>query len=126
MTPTTRGRRGTALSHVERSESTIGGFADRDYGCAKTIIRWRRRLTWGRMLYDSFHRLVVPMVLIAVIGTVWVEAWSQELQSEASRSTWPALPLNREHRSSTTADPSSQSGSFQQVLLKNDQVVSVR
>lgn len=78
------------------------------------------------MLYDSFHRLVVPIVLIAVIGTVWVEAWSQELQAEASRTTWPALPLQREHRSPTTSDPTAKPESFQQVLLENDQVVSVR
>jgi hypothetical protein len=77
------------------------------------------------MLYESFHRLVFPTVLIAVIGTVWVAAWSQELQAEVAKGSWPALP-HRENRSSTTTDPSSQSKSLQQVLLKNDQVVSVR
>jgi hypothetical protein len=79
------------------------------------------------MFYDSFHRLVFPIVLFTVIGTVWVAAWSQSLQAEAAKSSWPALPLpNREHRSATSGDPSSKTESLQQVLLENDQVVSVR
>jgi hypothetical protein len=79
------------------------------------------------MFYESFRRLVLPLMVIVVICTVWVAAWSQELQAEADKATWPALPLpNREHRSATSGDPSSKTESLQQVLFENNQVVSVR
>jgi hypothetical protein len=55
------------------------------------------------MLSESIHRLVFPLVVFLVVGTVWVSAWSAELQAEASRTSWPALPIpHREHR--TTPD----------------------
>jgi hypothetical protein len=84
------------------------------------------------MFYASFHRLVFPIVVFTVIGTVLVAAWSQELQDEAAQRIWPALPLpNREHQPAsegnpTGGNPSSKTESLQQVLLENNQVVSVR
>jgi hypothetical protein len=79
------------------------------------------------MFYESFRRLVFPIVVFTVIGTVLVAAWSQDLQAEAEKATWPALPLpNQEHRPATSGNPSSKTESLQQVLLENNQVVSVR
>jgi len=74
------------------------------------------------MLYRSFHRLVFPIVIITVIGTVWVVAWSQALVAETERHFWPALPVSHH----ALQPPSSDQGSLQQVLLKHDEVVGVR
>ncbi len=89
------------------------------------------------MFYEPFHRLVFPIVVVTVVGTVLVAAWSQELQAEADKCTWPALPVpNREHQPAsesnptggnpTGGNPSSKTESLQQVLLENNQIVSVR
>lgn len=79
------------------------------------------------MFYRSFHQLVFPVVFVTVVGSVWIAAWSEALQAEAEKGTWPALPIqDREDRPANTADPSSQSKSLQQVLLEHDQVVGMR
>jgi hypothetical protein len=76
------------------------------------------------MLHDFFHRMVFPALVATVVGSVWVAGWSSTLVSEANKGYWPALPVPR---SATTTQPSQQDDtSFQQVLLKHDQVVGVR
>jgi hypothetical protein len=45
------------------------------------------------MIREVFHRLVFPVVVVSVITCVWVAAWSKSLVDEASRGTWPALPV---------------------------------
>jgi len=79
------------------------------------------------MFYRSFHQLVFPMVFVTVVGSVWIAAWSEALQAEAERGTWPALPIqDREDRPAGTGKPTIQNKSLQQVLLEHDQVVGVR
>ena len=79
------------------------------------------------MFYRSFHRLVFPLVLITVVGSVWVAGWSQAIQAEAQRGTWPALPVRHPvNCPSNTGNQSSEGRSLQQVLLEHDQVVGVR
>jgi hypothetical protein len=85
------------------------------------------------MLYETFHRLVLPIVVISVIGCVWVAGWSKGLVDEANRGSWPALPVphlktapNEGIYWAPKHGPSSQTNSLNQVLLKHDQVVGVR
>ncbi|MGD0388995.1 MAG: hypothetical protein ABSC42_08580 [Tepidisphaeraceae bacterium] len=74
------------------------------------------------MLYQSFHRLVFPMVTITIIGTVWVVAWSQALTAEADKRFWPALPVPYH----VIQSPAQSDGSLQEIFLKHDQVVGMR
>jgi hypothetical protein len=74
------------------------------------------------MFYQSFHRLVFPIVTLTIIGTVWIVAWSQALVAETERHFWPALPVPHH----VIQSPSPSEGSLQQVFLKHDEVVGVR
>ena len=74
------------------------------------------------MFYRSFHRMVFPLVMITVIGTVWVVAWSQALAAESQKHYWPALPVPHH----VIPSPATTDGSLHQVLLKHDQIVGVR
>ena len=67
------------------------------------------------MLYDALHRLVFPVVTSLVIATVWIVAWSSDLQAQADRKYWPALDVPA-HSVKTTPSNSS----LQQVLLKHN------
>jgi hypothetical protein len=99
------------------------------------------------MFYRSFQQLVFPMVLIAVVGAVWIAAWSESLQAEAQRGVWPALsaprpddqfssvagPMSPDNslphtsaRDSSVREGSTGGKSLQQVFLEHDQVVGVR
>ena len=43
------------------------------------------------MLYEMFRRLLYPMVVVTVVGTLWVVAWSHSLVNEAYSESMPAL-----------------------------------
>lgn len=73
------------------------------------------------MFYASFHKLVFPMVLVTVVGSVWVAAWSQSVQAEAEQNSWPALPVpNHHNQTASSVETSTQDDSLQQVLLKHN------
>ncbi|MGD0139298.1 MAG: hypothetical protein ABSD28_10500 [Tepidisphaeraceae bacterium] len=74
------------------------------------------------MFYQSFHRLVFPIVTFTIIGAVWIVAWSQALVAETEKHSWPALPVPHH----VIQSPSPGEGSLQQVFLEHDQVVGVR
>ena len=86
------------------------------------------------MIYEAFHRLVFPSVVVSVVGSVWITAWSHAVVAEAMKGTWPALPVPGhvinaqpdQDSSDQKSLPAQKDLSFQKVLLKNDQVVSVR
>jgi hypothetical protein len=67
------------------------------------------------MLNEAFHRLMFPVVVSLIVGTVWVVGWSRDLQAQAAKKYWPALPVpgHVDHSPNETS-------SLQQVLLKND------
>ena len=76
------------------------------------------------MFHDFIHRMVFPTLVATVVGSVWVAGWSRTLVDEANKGYWPALEVPR---TAITTQPSDQDDtSFQQVLLKHDQVVGVR
>ena len=60
------------------------------------------------MIYETFHRLVFPIVIISVVGSVWITGWSHELVDEANRGTWPALPVPHHVIKSATDKPTPQ------------------
>lgn len=92
------------------------------------------------MIYEAFHRLVFPGVVVSIVGSVWITAWSHAVVAEATKGSWPALPVPHhkdssqpEQNASGQTDPSVQKEqtvqkdpSLQKVLLKNDQIVGVR
>jgi hypothetical protein len=79
------------------------------------------------LVCESFRQMVVPMVLVTVIGAVWAAARSQELQAQANRGSWPALPMPRfKELNALRAQQAADDDSLKKVLLKNDQVVGVR
>jgi hypothetical protein len=59
------------------------------------------------MFYESFRRLIFPAVLIAVVGSLWIVAWSQSLQAQAAMmNSWSALPAPAiENQASNTVNP---------------------
>ena len=67
------------------------------------------------MLYELFHRLMVPVVTSLIVGTVWVVGWSRNLQDEANKKYWPALPIPAQLRNAPAQD-----NSLQKVLLKHN------
>jgi hypothetical protein len=87
------------------------------------------------MIYEAFHRLVFPAVVVSVVGSVWITAWSHAVIAEASKGSWPALPvpdrvlrIEQEEAakdlSPKTASP--KDPSLHKVFLEHDQVVGVR
>jgi hypothetical protein len=104
------------------------------------------------MFRESIRQLMFLGLVATIVGSVWVVAWSQELQAEATRGCYPAMPIPGLEDQTTLADQPptnaddassaqsagpqngstaqnaapAQSGSLKQVFLKDDQVVSVR
>jgi hypothetical protein len=81
------------------------------------------------MFAELFHRLLFPMLVSIVVGTVWIVGWSQAIVREADRGWWPAIPLpsrSAQVSASQNAIPRDNSRSLNQVLLKDDQIIRVR
>ncbi len=64
----------------------------------------------------------MPMLVITIVVSVWVAAWSQQLTAEVERHSWSALHQDEKQKVAAA----SFRDSFQKVLLKDDQVVGMR
>jgi hypothetical protein len=61
------------------------------------------------MFNELYQRILFPIFVATLIGSLWVAAWSKSLTDEADKHTWPALPAP--HRS---VEASAQQSSAQQ------------
>jgi len=43
------------------------------------------------MFNELYHRMLYPLFVATLIGSLWVAAWSKALTDEADKHTWPAL-----------------------------------
>jgi hypothetical protein len=43
------------------------------------------------MLHETMRRLILPVTMIIIVGTVWIAAVSASMQAEVNAGTWPAL-----------------------------------
>jgi len=43
------------------------------------------------MLHETMRRLILPVAMITIVGTVWIAAVSASMQAEVMAGTWPAL-----------------------------------
>ena len=87
------------------------------------------------MIYEAFHRLMFPSVVVSIVGSVWITAWSHAVVAEAMKGSWPALPVphhldqfqaGEQDASAQKSPPTQKDPSLQKVLLKDNQVVGVR
>jgi hypothetical protein len=40
-----------------------------------------------------YHRFALPVLVVAIISTVYVVGWADELHSQMLQQHWPALPV---------------------------------
>jgi hypothetical protein len=64
------------------------------------------------MFTDWLRKIVGPSMFLAILATIWVEAWSRSVEAEADRGYWPPLPAmqadaaaNNSATDSTAAKP---------------------
>jgi hypothetical protein len=43
------------------------------------------------MLHETIRRLMLPVTLTTIVGTVWIAAVSDSMQAQVMAGTWPAL-----------------------------------
>lgn len=77
------------------------------------------------MLHDRFRQLLLPTIVVTVVGSLWVAAWSQALEAQAKMG-FPAPSAELQNPTPTADESAAQSDSLHKVFLKNDEVVSVR
>jgi hypothetical protein len=57
------------------------------------------------MFSDWIKKIVGPSMFLAILATVWVEAWSRSVEAEAQRGYWP--PISSMPQDGAFADDSS-------------------
>jgi hypothetical protein len=53
----------------------------------------QRSYQWQKigMFEELYHRFALPVLVVAIVSTVWIVGWADELHAQMLQGSWPAL-----------------------------------